>query len=97
MQQVYGPERRVHGVFPMFLFFSLIFFFHLFFCHFFNQHKIQEETRFGLSLTSPLAYLKVKKKMDPIFEHPVFDSAKEKMKCFIRFFLLQNRSGLLTK
>ena len=22
--------------------------------------------------------------MDPIFEHPVFDSAREKMKCFIR-------------
>ena len=25
-----------------------------------------------------------KKKMDPIFEHPVFDSAREKMKRFIR-------------
>ena len=65
------------------LFFPCYYFF-LFFCHFFIQHKIQEETRFGLSLRSPLACLKVKKKMDPIFEHPVFDSAKEKMKCFIR-------------
>ena len=46
----------------VFIFFSYFFFFHLFFCHFFNQHKIKEETRFGLSLTSPLAYLKVKKK-----------------------------------
>ena len=27
---------------------------------------------------------KVERKMDPIFEHPVFDSAREKMKCFIR-------------
>ena len=58
--------------------------------------------------------------MDPIFEHLVFDSSREKMKRFIRqlekhrkplkthctlvsyveavmFFLLQNRSGLLTK
>ena len=26
----------------------------------------------------------LKKKMDPIFEHPVFDSAREKMKRFIR-------------
>ena len=24
--------------------------------------------------------------MDTIFEHPVFDSAREKMKCFIRQF-----------
>ena len=26
----------------------------------------------------------VERKMDPIFEHPVFDSAREKMKHFIR-------------
>ena len=26
----------------------------------------------------------VERKMDPIFEHPVFDSAREKMKRFIR-------------
>ena len=67
-----------------------------------------------------LRYKGKKVEMDPIFEHPVFDSAREKMKRFIRqleksqealenllytcfkfvskmFFLLQNRSGLLTK
>ena len=27
---------------------------------------------------------KVKRKMDPIFEHPVFDSIRAKMKRFIR-------------
>ena len=50
--------------------------------------------------------------MNPIFEHPVFDSAKEKMKhrkplktrcTLVSYvgtticFLLQNRSGLLTR
>ena len=35
-------------------------------------------------LGHPLFIQKVKRKMDPIFEHPVFDSAREKMKRFIR-------------
>ena len=39
-------------------------------------------------LACPLGYLlfiqKVKRKMNPIFEHPVFDSAREKVKRFIR-------------
>ena len=33
-----------------------------------------------LSLRLPSVYPKVKRKIDPIFEHPVFDSAREKMK-----------------
>ena len=33
-----------------------------------------------LSLRLPSVYTKVKTKMDPIFEHPVFDSAREKVK-----------------
>ena len=33
-----------------------------------------------LSLRLPSVYPKVKRKMDPIFEHPVFDSAREKVK-----------------
>ena len=37
-----------------------------------------------LSLRLPSVYPKVKRKMDPIFQHPVFDSAREKMKRFIR-------------
>ena len=37
-----------------------------------------------LSLRLPPVYPKLKKKMDPIFEHPVFDSAREKIKRFIR-------------
>ena len=32
-----------------------------------------------LSLRLPSVYPKVKRKMDPIFEHPVFDSAREKV------------------
>ena len=35
-------------------------------------------------LGHPLFIQKVKRKMDPIFEHPVFDSAREKMKRFIK-------------
>ena len=35
-------------------------------------------------LGQPLFIQKVKRKMDPIFEHPVFESAREKMKGFIR-------------
>ena len=73
-----------------------------------------------MSLTLHFVYLKVERKIDPVFEHPVFDSAREKMKRFIKqleksqetfenlfytfsnvvgkmFFLLQDRSGLLTK
>ena len=37
-----------------------------------------------LSLRLPSVYTKVKRKMDPIFEHPVFDSAREKVKRVIR-------------
>ena len=37
-----------------------------------------------LSLRLPSVYLKVERKMDPIFEHPVFDSAREKLKRVIR-------------
>ena len=37
-----------------------------------------------MSLRPPPVYPKVKRKMDSIFEHPVFASAREKMKCFIR-------------
>ena len=37
-----------------------------------------------LSLRLPSAYPKVKRKMDPIFEHPVFDLSKEKIKRVIR-------------
>ena len=33
-----------------------------------------------LSLRLPSVYTKVKTNMDPIFEHPVFDSAREKVK-----------------
>ena len=33
-----------------------------------------------LSLRLPSVYPKEKRKMDPIFQHPVFDSAREKMK-----------------
>ena len=35
-------------------------------------------------LRLPSVYLKVERKMDPIFEHPVFDSAREKVKRAIR-------------
>ena len=42
------------------------------------------EIRFDLFLRSPSVYLKVERKMDPIFEHPVFDSAREKVKRAIR-------------
>ena len=34
----------------------------------------------------PPVYSKVERKMDPIFEHPVFDLAREKLKRFIRHF-----------
>ena len=37
-----------------------------------------------MSLRLPSVYLKVERKMDPIFEHPVFDSAREKVKRAIR-------------
>ena len=37
-----------------------------------------------LSLRLPSVYPKVKRKMDPIFERPVFDSAREKVKRIIR-------------
>ena len=37
-----------------------------------------------LSLRLPSAYLKVERKMEPIFEHPVFNSAREKLKRVIR-------------
>ena len=39
-----------------------------------------------LSLMLPSVYPKVKTNMDPIFEHPVFDSAREKLKRVIRQF-----------
>ena len=39
-----------------------------------------------LSLMLPSVYSKVKINMDPIFEHPVFDSAREKLKRVIRQF-----------
>ena len=35
-------------------------------------------------LRLPSVCLKPKRKMDPIFEYPVFDSAREKMKRFIK-------------
>ena len=37
-----------------------------------------------LSLRLPSVYPKVKRKMGPIFEHPIFDSAREKVKRVIR-------------
>ena len=42
------------------------------------------EIRFDLFLRLPSVYLKVERKIDPIFEHPVFDSAREKVKRAIR-------------
>ena len=73
-----------------------------------------------LSLRLPSVYPKVKRAMDPIFEHLVSDSAREKVKRVIRqleeqqeslenslytvsnvgetrYFLSQNRSGLLMR
>ena len=62
-----------------------------FLCYFFSSllsflinRKLTKKFAFGLSLRLPLVYLKVKRKMDPIFEHSVFDSARENKKRFIR-------------
>ena len=76
MQQVYGHKRRVQDVFLVLLLF-------FFFCHFlFNRRPTIFVSAY------PLGYFlfiqKINKNMDPIFEHPVFDSARERTKRFIR-------------
>ena len=49
-----------------------------------------------LSPRLPFVYPKVKRKMDPIFEHPGFDSAWEKMKRFMRQ-LVKSQKPLKTR
>ena len=64
------------------MFFSCYYLF-LFFCHFLFNTKSTRKFISVCPLGYPLFIQKVKRKMDPIFEHPVFDSVREKMKCFI--------------
>ena len=51
-----------------------------------------------------LRYKEKKVEMDPIFEHPVFDSEREKTRCTLvsnvgatRYFPSQNRLGLVMR
>ena len=43
-------------------------------------------------LRLPSVCLRAKRKMDPIFEYPVFDSAREKMKRFIKQLVKQQET-----
>ena len=66
------------------MFFSCYHFFLFFFCRFLFNTKSMRKSILVCPLGQPLFIQKVKRKMDPIFEHPVFESAREKMKGFIR-------------
>ena len=58
--------------------------FFLFPCHFLFNTKSTRKIGFGLSLRLPSVYPKAERKMDPIFEHPIFHSAREKVKHVMR-------------
>ena len=74
MQQVYGLGWQTHpGCF------SCVIVFFLFFCHFYLTKNLQGNL-FQLVPWVTFCLSKSLQKMDPIFEHPVFDSAREKMK-----------------
>ena len=78
MQQVYDLGRRTQDVFSCYYFFPLSVIFYL------TQNP--RGNFFGLCLRLPSVYEKVKRKMDPIFEHPVLGSAREKLKYVMRQF-----------
>ena len=65
------------------MFFSCYYFFSLLLSFLFNI-KSTGILVLACPLRLPSIFLKVIRKMDPIFELPVFDSAREKMKSFIK-------------